>query len=469
MKNMNEQKNPLGEGSVGKLLWKLSLPAIVAQMVNLLYNMVDRIYIGHIPENGDLALTGLGLCFPIIMIVMAFANLIGGGGAPRVAIFMGRGEKEEGERIIGSSVATLLVIALIITVSLELAGESVLRLFGASDQTLPYAFDYMRVYVIGTVCVMMSLGLNPYITTQGFSKDAMKTVIIGAVANIILDPIFIFVLDMGIRGAAIATVISQLVSLIWQIKIFSNKEEFLHFSKDMMKFDSKIAYRSLSIGMAPFLMNVASCFIVILINKGLQTYGDMEMAGGGDLSIGAYGIINRLSFLFVMVVMGFTQGMQPIAGYNYGAQLYDRVIKVLRLTIICATIVMTAGFLVAMIFPELMVKIFTSDPQLIDLSSKGARLVFLAFPIIGFQIVTSNFFQSLGMAKKAIFLSLSRQLLFLAPCLIILPRFIGVKGVWLSLPISDIISTIVTIFMLRTLLKQFNEEIRKQRVITEGN
>ena len=327
----------------------------------------------------------------------------------------------------------------------------------------------MQVVLIGNIITHLYFGLNAVLRASGHPRKAMYATILTVALNTILDPIFIFVLDMGIRGAAIATVISQLVSLIWQIKIFSNKEEFLHFSKDMMKFDSKIAYRSLSIGMAPFLMNVASCFIVILINKGLQTYGDMEMAGGGDLSIGAYGIINRLSFLFVMVVMGFTQGMQPIAGYNYGAQLYDRVIKVLRLTIICATIVMTAGFLVAMIFPELMVQIFTSDPQLIDLSSKGARVVFLAFPIIGFQIVTSSFFQSLGMAKKAIFLSLSRQLLFLAPCLIFLPRLIGVKGVWLSLPISDIISTIVTIFMLRTLLKQFNEEIRKQRVITEGN
>ena len=467
MKQSGTIPTSLGTESIPKLLKQYAVPAIIAMTASSLYNMVDSAYIGQ--GVGPMAISGLAVTFPLMNLSTAFGTLVGVGASTLISVLLGQRNYSVARRVLGNVIIMNCVIGLLFMAVSLLFLDPILYFFGASEATIPYAREYMQVVLIGNIITHLYFGLNAVLRASGHPRKAMYATILTVALNTILDPIFIFVLDMGIRGAAIATVISQLVSLIWQIKIFSNKDEFLHFSKDMMKFDSKIAYRSLSIGMAPFLMNVASCFIVILINKGLQTYGDMEMVGGGDLSIGAYGIINRLSFLFVMVVMGFTQGMQPIAGYNYGAQLYDRVIKVLRLTIICATIVMTAGFLVAMIFPELMVKIFTSDPQLIDLSSKGARVVFLAFPIIGFQIVTSSFFQSLGMAKKAIFLSLSRQLLFLAPCLIFLPRLIGVKGVWLSLPISDIISTIVTIFMLRTLLKQFNEEIRKQRVITEGN
>ena len=467
MKQSGTIPTSLGTESIPKLLKQYAVPAIIAMTASSLYNMVDSAYIGQ--GVGPMAISGLAVTFPLMNLSTAFGTLVGVGASTLISVLLGQRNYSVARRVLGNVIIMNCVIGLLFMAVSLLFLDPILYFFGASEATIPYAREYMQVVLIGNIITHLYFGLNAVLRAAGHPRKAMYATILTVALNTILDPIFIFVLDMGIRGAAIATVISQLVSLMWQIKIFRNKEEFLHFSKDMMKFDSKIAYRSLSIGMAPFLMNVASCFIVILINKGLQTYGDMEMVGGGDLSIGAYGIINRLSFLFVMVVMGFTQGMQPIAGYNYGAQLYDRVIKVLRLTIICATIVMTAGFLVAMIFPELMVKIFTSDPQLIDLSSKGARVVFLAFPIIGFQIVTSSFFQSLGMAKKAIFLSLSRQLLFLAPCLIFLPRLIGVKGVWLSLPISDIISTIVTIFMLRTLLKQFNEEIRKQRVITEGN
>lgn len=467
MKQSGTIPTSLGTESIPKLLKQYAVPAIIAMTASSLYNMVDSAYIGQ--GVGPMAISGLAVTFPLMNLSTAFGTLVGVGASTLISVLLGQRNYSVARRVLGNVIIMNCVIGLLFMAVSLLFLDPILYFFGASEATIPYAREYMQVVLIGNIITHLYFGLNAVLRAAGHPRKAMYATILTVALNTILDPIFIFVLDMGIRGAAIATVISQLVSLIWQIKIFSNKEEFLHFSKDMMKFDYKIAYRSLSIGMAPFLMNVASCFIVILINKGLQTYGDMEMAGGGDLSIGAYGIINRLSFLFVMVVMGFTQGMQPIAGYNYGAQLYDRVIKVLKLTIICATIVMTAGFLVAMIFPELMVKIFTSDPQLIDLSSKGARLVFLAFPIVGFQIVTSSFFQSLGLAKKAIFLSLSRQLLFLAPCLIFLPRLIGVKGVWLSLPISDIISTIVTIFMLRTLLKQFNEEIRKQRVVTEGN
>ena len=253
-----EQKSQLGEGSVGKLMMKLAIPAIVAQLVNLLYNMVDRIYIGHIPGEGDLALTGLGLCFPIIMIVTAFANLIGSGGAPRIAIHMGKEEQEEAEKIVGSGVAALIVIAVIITISLELTATPILRLFGASDQTLPYALDYMQIYVLGTICVMFSLGLNPYITTQGFSKDAMKTVIIGAICNIVLDPIFIFVFGMGVKGAALATILSQGISAIWVLCFLNGKKSLLKIRKKYLKLDMKVLGPVLALGISP-LTSVLTC------------------------------------------------------------------------------------------------------------------------------------------------------------------------------------------------------------------
>lgn len=444
MKNMNEQKNPLGEGSVGKLLWKLSLPAIVAQMVNLLYNMVDRIYIGHIPENGDLALTGLGLCFPIIMIVMAFANLIGGGGAPRVAIFMGRGEKEEGERIIGSSVATLLVIALIITVSLELAGESVLRLFGASDQTLPYAFDYMRVYVIGTVCVMMSLGLNPYITTQGFSKDAMKTVIIGAVANIILDPVFIFGLDMGVQGAALATIISQGISAVWVLRFLTGKKTILRIRKEYLKLDLKVILPVMALGVSPFIMSATESAINIAFNMSLSEYG-------GDVAVGAMTILSSIMSLQMMPVQGISQGAQPIISYNYGASNMDRVRKTYRLLLICCLSYTFVFWLAVQLFPGVFVSIFNKSPELLETTTWALRIYMAVSGLFGIQMAVQQTFVSLGQAKLSLFIACLRKIILLIPLIFILPNFFTDKvfAVFLAEPVADFVSVCVagTLFL----------------------
>lgn len=306
----------------------------------------------------------------------------------------------------------------------------------------------MQIILLGNVVTHLYLGLNAVLRSSGHPQKAMYATIATVVINTILDPLFIYGFDWGIRGAAIATIIAQVISLLWQFKIFSNKDELLHFHRGIFRLRRKIVMDSLAIGMSPFLMNLAACFIVIVINQGLKRYG-------GDLSIGAFGIVNRLVFIFVMIVMGLNQGMQPIAGYNFGAQQYARVSRVLKLTIIFATVVTTSGFLMGMIIPDLVVSIFTSDEELIAISARGLRIVVMFFPIIGFQMVTSNFFQSIGMASKAIFLSLTRQMLFLLPALIILPRFFGAAGVWYSMPVSDLLASLVAMVMLVSQFRKF--------------
>lgn len=313
---------------------------------------------------------------------------------------------------------------------------------------MKYAREYMQIILLGNVVTHLYLGLNAVLRSSGHPQKAMYATIATVVINTILDPLFIYGFDWGIRGAAIATIIAQVISLLWQFKIFSNKDELLHFHRGIFRLRRKIVMDSLAIGMSPFLMNLAACFIVIVINQGLKRYG-------GDLSIGAFGIVNRLVFIFVMIVMGLNQGMQPIAGYNFGAQQYARVSRVLKLTIIFATVVTTSGFLMGMLIPELVVSIFTSDEELIAISARGLRVVVMFFPIIGFQMVTSNFFQSIGMASKAIFLSLTRQMLFLLPALIILPRFFGAAGVWYSMPFSDLLASLVALVMLVSQFRKF--------------
>lgn len=442
---MNQQKNQLGEGSVGKLLWKLSLPAIVAQLVNLLYNMVDRIYIGHIPEQGDLALTGLGLCFPIIMIVTAFAQLIGGGGAPRVAIHMGKGEKEEAEKILGSGVATLVLIAAVITVLLELAGAPILRLFGASDQTLPYALDYMRIYVIGTICVMMSLGLNPFITTQGFSKDAMKTVIIGALCNIILDPIFIFVLGMGVKGAALATIISQGISAVWVLRFLTGKKSILHIKKEYFKIDWDIMKPVLALGISPFIMSATESAINIAFNMQLSRFG-------GDIAVGAMTILSSIMQLQMMPVQGVSQGAQPIMSFNYGAGNMERVKKTYKLLLVCCLSYTMIFWAAVQLFPQVFVGIFNKSPELLETTTWALRIYMAVSGMFGIQMAVQQTFVSLGQAKLSLFIACLRKIILLIPLIFILPTFFPDKvfAVFLAEPVSDFISVTVaaTLFLL---------------------
>jgi len=451
---LNPQNNQLSEGSVGKLLLRLSLPAIVAQMVNLLYNMVDRIYIGHIPETGDLALTGLGLCFPILMIVTAFAQLIGGGGAPLVAIHMGRGEKEEAGKILGSGVATLVLIAVVITVLLEIAGVPILKLFGASDRTLPYALDYMRIYVVGTICVMISLGLNPFITTQGFSKDAMKTVIIGAICNIILDPIFIFGFHMGVKGAALATILSQGISAVWVLCFLTGKKSVLHIRKEYLKIDWSILKPVLALGLSPFIMMATESAINIAFNMQLSRFG-------GDVAVGAMTILSSIMQLQMMPVQGISQGAQPIMSFNFGAGNMERVKNTYRLLLLCCFSYTMIFWLAVQVFPQGFVGIFNKSPELLGTTTWALRIYLAVSGIFGIQMAVQQTFVSLGQAKISLFIACLRKIILLIPLIFVLPLFFENKvfAVFLAEPVSDFISVTVaaTLFVLN-IKKILNEK-----------
>ena len=438
---MTGQNTPLALGTerIGKLLMQYAIPAIIAMTASSLYNMVDSIFIGH--GVGALAISGLALTFPLMNLAAAFGSLVGVGASTLISVKLGQKDYDTAQRVLGNVLVLNVIIGLLFTVVTLIFLDSILYFFGGSDATVGYARDYMVVILLGNIITHIYLGLNAVLRSAGHPQKAMYATIATVLVNTLLDPLFIYVFDWGIQGAAIATITAQVLALIWQFKLFSNKNELLHFHKGIYRLKKKIVYDSLAIGMSPFLMNLAACFIVILINQGLQKYG-------GDLAIGAFGIVNRLVFIVVMIVMGLNQGMQPIAGYNYGAQQYLRVRKVLIVTIVAATFVTTFGFLVGMLMPELAVSIFTTDEELIRLAAKGLRITVVFFPIIGFQMVTSNFFQSIGMASKAIFLSISRQVLILIPCLLILPRYYGQFGVWVSMPVSDITASLIAGSML---------------------
>ena len=445
---MTAQKTPtaLGTESIGKLLMQYAVPAIIAMTASSLYNMVDSIFIGH--GVGTMALSALALTFPLMNLGAAFGALVGVGAATLISVKLGQKDYDTAQRVLGNVFVLNILLGLAFTVIVFPFLNPILYFFGGSDETVEYARQFMEIILLGNVVTHLYLGLNAVLRASGHPKQAMYATIATVAINTILAPIFIFMFDWGIRGAAIATVSAQAIALLWQLKQFNNANELLHFRRGIFRLKRKIVFDSLAIGMSPFLMNLAACLIVILINQGLKKYG-------GDLAIGAFGIVNRLVFIVVMIVMGLNQGMQPIAGYNFGAKLYDRVNKVLKLTIIYATCVTTFGFLVGMLAPNLVVGIFTSDAELTELSATGLRITVMFFPIIGFQMVTSNFFQSIGMAGKAIFLSLTRQMLILLPCLLILPHFFGVAGVWYSMPVSDLLASLIALVMLVYQFRKF--------------
>ena len=456
----------LGTERIRKLLVQYAVPAIIAMTASSLYNMVDSIFIGH--GVGALAISGLALTFPLMNLAAAFGSLVGVGAATLVSMRLGQRDFETAQRILGNVVVLNLIIGISFGLLTLVFLDPILYFFGASDATIGYAREYMSVILWGNVVTHMYLGLNAVLRAAGHPRKAMYATILTVTINAILDPLFIFGFGWGIRGAAIATVLAQILALVWQFRIFSDRNELLHFRRGIYRLKGKIVRNVLAIGMSPFLMNLAACFIVILINKGLKEYG-------GDLNIGAYGIVNRLGFFFVMIVMGINQGMQPIAGYNYGARQFDRVDRVLKLTIIGATCVTTLGFLIGELAPRLAVSVFTDDPELVRLSAEGMRIVFFCFPIIGFQMVTTNFFQSIGMAGKAIFLSLSRQLLFLMPGLIFLPRIFdeltpwdGSWGVWCSMPLSDFLASLVAGVMLFCQFRKFKAKAAAGRGEVSG-
>ena len=443
----------LGTERIRTLLFKYALPAIIAMTASSLYNIVDSIFIGH--GVGSLALAGLTIAKPFMDICAAFGSLIGVGAGTLVAIRLGERKNEEAAKVLGNVLLLNIGLSLIVMLAGVIFLDPILVAFGASDDTLSCARDYMLIILLGNVPTHLYFGLNNVLRSSGHPYKAMTATIGAVLLNVILDPIFIFTLDMGVRGAALATVISQCVAVLWQLTNFLDKNEVLHFRKGMWRIDWQIGLEMTAIGLSPFLMNLAHCLVVVILNNQLKKYG-------GDLAIAAYGVINRYTFVFCMIVMGLNQGMQPIAGYNYGAKHFDRVMRVFSLTAIAATCVTTTVFLLGEIFPEAMVRIFTHDPQLVDISVYAIRIIVSVFFLIGFQMVTGNFFTSLGMAKKAIFLSLTRQVLFLVPLALLLPLIPveggiwGLNGVWWSMPISDAMSAFVAALLLTRQIKTFN-------------
>ena len=439
----------LGTEKIGKLLRQYAVPGIIAQTAASLYNMVDSIYIGHIPGVGSAAISGLAVTFPLMNLSIAMGTLVGVGAMTLISVLLGQRNYGAAQKVL-SNVLTLNVIIGVIFTAITLPFlDSILRFFGASDTTLPFARDYMTIILAGNVFTHLYHGFNGLIRSSGHPKVAMGLTLFTVFSNAILDPIFIFVLGMGIRGAALATILCQLVALVYTLRFLSDKRRLLHFTRPVFQLDWRIAKQSLAIGVGPFLMNVAACLVALFINQQLGKYG-------GDMAIGSYGILNRLTMLFVMVNMGFSQGLQPIAGYNYGARQYSRVREIFKLTARWEVLVTTLCFLMSELIPRQAVSLFTNDPQLIELAARGLRIMNCGFALVGFGMVTGNFFQCLGMVRKSIFLSLSRQLLFLLPLIYTLPLWLQETGVWISFPISDTLNVIISAIMIIRLFRKFD-------------
>jgi len=440
----------LGNESVWSLLLQYAIPSVIAMTAMSLYNITDSIFIGH--GVGALAISGLAITFPLMNLSAAFGTLVGVGASALMSLRLGQKDYSTANKILGNVLVLNLIFGLAYTFVVLLFLDQILIFFGASSETLPYARDFMTIITLGNIVTHMYFGLNALMRATGNPKRSMYATIISVIINGMLAPLFIFGFKWGIRGAALATVIAQTSMLIWQFSYFRNKQNYIHFQKGSFRLKRKIVTDSMSIGLAPFLMNTAGSIIVIIINQNLIKHG-------GDLAVGAFGVINRVAALFAMVVFGLTQGMQPIAGYNFGAKQFDRVNTVMKLTVLLATAVMTVGFLISEIFPHAVASAFTTEEDLINIVVPGLRIVMIFFPIVGFQMVASTFFQSIGMAGKAIFMSLTRQVLFLLPCLLILPSIFGIKGVWYSMPSSDLLSSIIAAYLL---VSQYRKSYVKQ-------
>ncbi len=440
----------LGTKPVGQLLVSFAIPAIVAMLASSLYNICDRIFIGQVV--GPMAISGLAITFPFMNLSGAFGAAVGVGASTSISIKLGQRDYETAERLLGNTVTLNLVIGLVFALVSYIFLDPILYFFGASEQTLPYARDYVEIILLGNMVTHMYMGMNSVLRSASKPRQAMYATIFTVGVNVVLDAVFILCLGWGIRGAAWATIIAQALALVYQIRLLSNKNELLHLRRGIYGLRKALVKNILAIGIAPFLMNACTCIIVIFMNNQLVRYG-------GDLSVGAYGIANSIATVFVLFVIGLNQGMQPIAGYNYGAQQVDRLVRVLKLTIIAATAVMTVGWLFAMFLPEMCARLFTSDPTLIAMAARGLRIQELVFPLVGSQIVIGNFFQCIGKVKLAIFLSVSRQMVFLLPLLGVLPLLWGIDGVWASMPISDIISVIIGVASITIYLRKLKKSI----------
>ena len=436
----------LGTKPVGKLLFQYAMPAIVAMVASSLYNMVDSIFIGQ--GVGAMAISGLAITFPFMNLSGAIGACIGVGASTYLSVKLGQKDYSKAQKILGTSTLLKIITGILFGAICLVFLDPILRFFGATDNTIPYARDYMVIILLGNVFTHLYFGMNALLRAASKPRHAMYATIFTVVLNTALDPLFIYTFGMGIRGAALATILSQMTALCWQIWLFSNPNELIRFKRGIYRLDGTIIKNILAIGISPFSMNACACIIVIFINTALVKYG-------GDLAVGAYGIANRIGFLFFMVIMGINQGMQPIAGYNYGAEQYDRLMKVLNYSMVAATLIMIVGWLVGELFPYPCARLFTTDQNLIDIAIRGIRINMLTFPLIGSQAVITNFFQCIGKAKISIFLSLSRQMIYLLPLLIVLPPIMGVDGVWAALPASDTVAFVTAwIVMYRFMKKQ---------------
>lgn len=440
---------------ISKLVWDYALPAIVGTMVNATYNIVDRVFIGQ--GVGAIAISGLAVTFPVMNLTAALGMLVGAGASSRISINLGKRDHKRAEKILGNSFLLTIVLNLVFITLLMVFLDPILMAFGASEQTLPYARDYLRIILPGNIFVTMTYSFNSMMRASGYPQKAMYTMLIGAVLNIILDPIFIFVFDMGIAGVAWATVISMFLGMIFVMHHFTRKSSSLRLRKKNIRFEKDILIAIVSIGLSPFFMQVAASGVAVLMNTSLKSYG-------GDLAIGAYGIMMSLLMLISMFVIGLNQGLQPIIGYNYGAEVYDRVKAAFYYGVKIATVVTTLGFLFGIFFPRMFAQAFTSDVELLDLAENAMRISIVAFPLVGFQIVMSGYFQSIGQAKKSIILSLSRQIIFLIPSIILLPRLFDLDGVWAATPVSDFLASLLALTFFirqRKVLKQLISRARR--------
>lgn len=441
---------------IRKLLLRYSLPGIIAMTVSSLYNLVDSIFIGQ--GCGSLALAGLTVAKPFMDICAAFGSLVGVGASTIVAIKLGEKKYNDANLVLGNIILLNIILSSFVSCIGLIWLEPILYAFGASKDTITHAYEYMQIILIGNVLTHIYFGLNNMLRSIGHPKISMIATIVSVAINTILDPIFIFTFEMGVKGAAIATIVSQLIAVLWQLKVFFNPKEVVHFNKEIWKLDKALLHQIIMIGMAPFLMNLAHCLVVIIINNQLKIFG-------GDIAIASYGIINRFTFIFAMIVMGLNQGMQPIVGYNYGAQKYKRMMRAFDLTAICATIITSLLFIIGEFFPNWIIQIFTHESNLINFSQNPTQIICSSMLIVGFQMVTINFFTSIGMPKKSIFLSLTRQVLYLIPLILILPRLFQhapLLGVWWSIPISDILSAFTAFFMILKQKLFFKQQIALQ-------
>ncbi len=445
---MKNQQQMLATEPVGKLLLKYSVPAIIGMIVNALYNVVDRIFIGNIPGVGALAITGVGVTMPIMTIILAFGMLIGIGSTANISIKLGQGKRDDAEIIIGNSITLSVIIGLAISIIGISFGDVILKSFGASESTLYYAKSYIYIVLGGSIFNLLAFSLNNTIRGDGNPKLAATIMVVGCLTNIVLDAVLIFVFNMGIQGAAIATVTSQAVTAIWGLTYYIKGKSNLKLKKSNLKLNKDIVKIIFSIGSAQFAMQIAASLVQIISNNALKAYG-------GDLAIGAMATISSISMIFLMPVFGINQGSQPIIGFNYGAKQYERANKAFKISVSVACVIMTVGWLIIQINPELIVGMFNKDPKLMDITTNGARLYLFMLPIVGISITGSNYMQSVGKAKSAMILGLLRQVILLIPMIMILPKFFGLNGVWYSQPTSDLLSTMITAVVLVKELKRY--------------